>query len=255
MGPLLIAWSLLPGFLWLWYVYLHDRYQPEPLRRIVMVFVGGMVITIPAGIINGIGGMVFPSPGHGVVMSTLDAMLVVGPCEETMKYLVAFFLAYKTADFDEPIDGLVYSGAAALGFASAENIQYLADHGAGVIPLRAFTAVPGHFLFAGAVGYAAGLARAGLPAASLGALAVAAIMHGLYDAFLFASVELGESALALGALAVLTVAALRYRSHLKHLTSLSPFHRGSVARACDACRRVLAPSGRFCDRCGAPTAA
>ena len=254
MSAALIAWSFLPGLLWLWYVHRHDRFQPEPLRRIVMVFVGGMVATIPAGLFNVLGGQIFPQPGHGVVMSTLDAFVVVGPVEETVKYLAAFFLAYKSVDFDEPIDGLVYSGAAALGFASAENLEYVARFGSDVVQMRAFTAVPGHFIFAGAVGYSVGLARAGHATTATAGLVTAALMHGLYDAFLFANLELDMPVLALGAIAVLIVGAARYRKYVTHLTSLSPFRPGAGNLVCRPCHRLLPPDSRFCDRCGATAA-
>ena len=221
----------------------------------LLVFLGGMVSTIPGGIADALGELALPHTGDGALASTLDAFLVVGPAEELVKMLAVYLLVYRSADFDEPIDGLVYSGAAALGFASAENIVYLAQYGSSVIHLRAFTAVPGHFLFAGVVGYAMGLKKAGLPASLAAAWLTAAGLHGLYDACLFGSVELDLPLLNLGAIGVLVVCARRYRGYVVHLTELSPFRSGSGHLVCHRCRRVLAPSDRFCDRCGAPMSA
>ena len=53
------------------------------------------------------------------------AFIVAGFTEEFSKFLVVRTTIYKSPYFDEPIDGLVYSSAAALGFASLENIEYL----------------------------------------------------------------------------------------------------------------------------------
>ena len=46
--PLLLV-SILPGVLWLAFFYRQDRYEPEPKRVIVRVFLGGMLMVIPAG--------------------------------------------------------------------------------------------------------------------------------------------------------------------------------------------------------------
>ena len=51
------------------------------------------------------------------------AFIVAGFTEELFKFLVVRTTIYKSPYFDEPIDGLVYSSAAALGFASLENID------------------------------------------------------------------------------------------------------------------------------------
>ena len=65
-------------------------------------------------------------------------------------------LLRKCSDFDERYDAIVYATAVGLGFATLENIMYLASSGFGFFQVaisRAFLAVPGHFAFAVAMGY------------------------------------------------------------------------------------------------------
>ena len=45
--------------------------------------------------------------------------------EEILKFCIIFFYCSRLDDFDEPMDGLVYGATAALGFAMAENFDYV----------------------------------------------------------------------------------------------------------------------------------
>ena len=64
----LIAWSLLPGLLWLKWIYKRDTYQPEPLSTVLKAFGIGMLLTLPAGILNETFGMTAfsPTPSHQI---------------------------------------------------------------------------------------------------------------------------------------------------------------------------------------------
>lgn len=254
IGLLQLAWSFLPGLLWLFYVYRHDRHEPEPVWLVLKVYVAGMLCAVVASLINGAGGLVFPTQGAGPWNAALGAMLVVGPAEEACKLAAVWLIAFRHHELDEPMDGLIYSGAAALGFASLENVIYLQQHGWNVIHLRALSAVPGHFLFSASFGYALGMARA--PGVTrrpslLWAWLVAALLHGLYDAFLFGSTELLQPMSAVGALLVLVVSALRYRGLVRALAQHSPFRPEAGGTRCAACKRPLLAGATFCDGCGA----
>src|SRR4029450_10832400 len=62
-------------------------------------------------------------------------------------------------EFDEPLDGVVYGVAVALGFATLENFLFVARLGLGVAWMRALFAVPAHALFGATMGYYAGRAK------------------------------------------------------------------------------------------------
>lgn len=64
-------------------------------------------------------------------------------------------------------------------------------------------------------------------------------MHGVYDAFLFASDRQDNPSLIAGALAVLIAGAVVFRTYVRRLQALSPFREGAEATVCNPCRRVL----------------
>jgi RsiW-degrading membrane proteinase PrsW (M82 family) len=82
------------------------------------------------------------------------------------------------------MDGIVYAVAAALGFATVENVLFALWRGEWVILSRAFTSTLAHVGLSGLVGYHLGLAKfreRGRLLLVLRALFVATVLHGFYD--------------------------------------------------------------------------
>jgi len=99
--------------------------------------------------------------------------LVVGPVEETVKWLAIRLYAYRGGSFDAVVDGAVYGAVAGLGFATIENGLYISraviDAGGfqaaqslqgafETATARAFVG-PGHVLYSAIAGYYLGLAK------------------------------------------------------------------------------------------------
>ena len=117
------------------------------------------------------------------------------------------FYAYHKREFDEPYDGIMYSVAAALGFATVENVLYVISQGAGAGVLRAFLAVPGHAFDGVLMGYFLGLAKFQKTDARGNWLSgfgfgLAVFAHGIYDFIIF---SLDKAPLLLLSLLVLAV--------------------------------------------------
>lgn len=156
-AAIILSLALAPGLFWLWYFFRLDKLEPEPLHAVRACFLWGMAAVVPAAIFE----MPFLS------LSPIVSTIVVAPLiEEPVKYLVVRLGAYRSAEFDEPVDGVVYAVAAALGFASLENVFYLLSEYqrsmgsfATVTVMRAVLSVPGHALWAGMWGYALGCAK------------------------------------------------------------------------------------------------
>jgi RsiW-degrading membrane proteinase PrsW (M82 family) len=113
--------------------------------------------------------------------------LIVAPLREAAK-VAACWPAFRSKHFDEPYDGIVYSSAAALGFAAVENGFILHTSAPGTLPYaRAALALPAHLFFAMAWGYALGRAKqtkrpgAIFPVSWLAAM----FAHGLYIHFVY----------------------------------------------------------------------
>ena len=234
----LILWSLVPGVLWAHWLYKRDAFQPEPLGLVAKAFVVGMLLTAPAIALGAQLRIHFPL-GESLepeswIWAFQASFLTTAPLEEGLKFLAVYVFFFHHKDFDEPIDGLVYSGTVALGFASAENIFYLAHYGAEVLPFRAFLAVPGHFLFAASFGYAMGLRtvdstprRLPAPWDLIAALLAAIAAHGAYNFCLILAQNQQQPIWGWTcALLVLGTLGLVWRAYIKRLDELSPFRAG-----------------------------
>jgi RsiW-degrading membrane proteinase PrsW (M82 family) len=92
-------------------------------------------------------------------------------------------------NFDYVFDGIVYAVFCGLGFAVAENISYVFTFGPGAAVVRAFTAIPGHCVFAVFMGSFYGRTKLAqvqqrhIPRLWNGllSLAVPIFCHGVYD--------------------------------------------------------------------------
>jgi RsiW-degrading membrane proteinase PrsW (M82 family) len=114
------------------------------------------------------------------------------------------------------MDGIVYGARAGLGFALVENVVYLLliPHSlaefVSLFVARALLAVPGHAAWGAILGYFAARRRFdGRGPGMLGGYLLAVLLHGLYDASLFAvpvAIAHGHTTWALGLYGVPIVA-------------------------------------------------
>ncbi len=130
IGVLLLAASvaILPvPFLLLALMWL-DRYEPEPAHYLVFSFFwGAFVATAVALLVNSVGIEIFAGPSSNRA-TKLTAIFVAPPAEEIAKALPLFIFLVLAALGRRPIngviDGIVYAGMSAVGFAFVENILY-----------------------------------------------------------------------------------------------------------------------------------
>src|SRR4029078_9201802 len=90
-----------------------------------------------------------------------EALVLASFVEEAAKFSVFLALIYWWSEFDEPLDGVVYGVALALGFATVENVLCVLRDGLQIGLLRAGFAVPAHALFGAAMGFYFGRAKLG----------------------------------------------------------------------------------------------
>ena len=121
-GAILPVPVLVACFLWL------DRYQPSPLWIMIVSFLWGAgVATGGALLVNTRASFLFEDLG---VADALVGVLVAPFVEELLKaaFPLLLFAFYRKA-FTGIIDGIVYCGLSAAGFAMVENILYLGGMG------------------------------------------------------------------------------------------------------------------------------
>ena len=177
-----------PAVFLLSFFYLKDRYEREPLLHIFAAFGLGLFAMLAArGIASSVLGLLSADwlATAGEPAKLVDAFVLSGLCEEFAKWVVFIAAVYHWEEFDEPLDGVVYGAAVALGFATLENILYVARLGVGAAFSRALFAVPLHALCGGSMGYYAGRAKfdhgTALWRDRTLCLAVPVAFHGLYN--------------------------------------------------------------------------
>ncbi|MEO3945228.1 glutamic-type intramembrane protease PrsW [Gorillibacterium sp. CAU 1737] len=176
----IIAAAAAPGCALLAYLYLRDRYDPEPIHLVARMFLCGALIVFPLMVLQRAFVLGF---GEN---SFLFSFVYSSGMEEAAKWLILYVFIYKHVAFDEPYDGIVYAAAVSLGFATVENIIYaLVNYSSfGQIVMRALLPVSGHALFAVFMGYYFGKAKFE-PQAFRNPLALSFLLpvfyHGVFD--------------------------------------------------------------------------
>jgi protease PrsW len=156
-----------------------DRYDPEPFWLLALAFAwGALVSVIVSFFVNTFFGIaVFFGSGDPDLAQVATAVISAPVVEEASKgvgllILLIFFRRY----FDDILDGIVYGGVIALGFATVENVMYYgeglnrayADYGASsnallsflfLFTLRGILSPFAHVTFTSMTGIGCGIAR------------------------------------------------------------------------------------------------
>ncbi|WP_265444723.1 PrsW family intramembrane metalloprotease [Flexivirga meconopsidis] len=116
---LIVVGVVVPVFLWL------DRFEREPPWMLIFAFLwGACIATLGAAILNDVGSYLI-DPLRDQQPSV--AVWVAPVVEESMKGLgPLILLLVRRREIDGVVDGMVYAGLTAAGFAAVEDIVYLA---------------------------------------------------------------------------------------------------------------------------------
>ncbi len=217
--------SILPGLLWLWFFRRQDAAEPEPRWLLLLLFGLGMFSVGPALLIESPWQYIFKTSIRTGDLAHLALLSfgLVGTVEETVK-LAVLLIPLKLAEYDEPLDGIIYGVTIGLGFAALENLMYAAGRGPVIGLFRAVVTSLAHAAFTGWLGYFMTLARYRRHRFLLfEGLILAIVLHGAYDFLLLGA--FGFSAL----LSFIMVggAMLLLLRKIAELESISPFHRPS----------------------------
>jgi len=123
-----LLFGFIPCLFFAWVLYWLDRYEKEPLLLVGAVFLWGVVVAAGGSYIlnTAFGITVFSLTGSEGLADVAGATLSAPFVEETLKGLAVFlvFLVFRK-EFDSVLDGVVYAGISALGFAATENSLYI----------------------------------------------------------------------------------------------------------------------------------
>jgi RsiW-degrading membrane proteinase PrsW (M82 family) len=176
--------SLVPSVLWLAFFIAQDYLEPEPKGYVLGVFLMGALLAKAVGqpLIEDF--FQVAAWADSLVLHLAAGVLIVGVIQTFLIYAAVRYTVYKSGEFDERIDGIVYCAAAGLGYATVLNINYVMDNGGvnlGIGVYRIVVTALAQASFAGLVGYFLGRARfehMGALWMPLG-LALAAVLNGV----------------------------------------------------------------------------
>lgn len=253
----LLVLAIAPSLFLAWYFYMRDRYEREPKILLLLTYSLGILAVLPAFIIEVLGSMIIPIRDELTLF--LNVFFIVALTEEFLKFGAVRIAAYRSKEFNEVMDGIVYCVIAALGFATLENVLYAFRYGLLTTLLRDVLSVPSHALWGGLMGYFIGLAKTyGKEETNVfKGLLIAVLLHGIYD-FIAFSFNAVTSLLIIAPLIVFSWTVLLWL--MKKADALSPFRRWGpptpkLARSCSKCGGPLTYIPQYnrwyCYRCGA----
>lgn len=169
-----------------------DARRPEPRWSLRRVTLAGALSVLPALLLETL--LMKIGPARGYEHALFEGFVVAAMTEEAGKALCVRWFVYGRPEFDERTDGIVYGVRAGLGFAIVENVGALLGAKTllamvGVFFMRALLAVPLHAFSTAVMGHFAAWRRFERRGPGmLGGYLVAVLMHGAYDAAIFAAV-------------------------------------------------------------------
>lgn len=193
LGTAVLVVPIILSLGWLFYVRRLDRAKPEPVWLLLVTYALGAFSSEAAA-----AGQRFlktlmlardldfvPQEGSWADFprTWISFVLFVALLEEGAK-LAATFFATRRHEFDEPVDGIVYAMAAALGFATAENVLFFtqARLAPDTVTLRAFVSLPTHMLLAAIWGYGLGYKLLDEASKTYPLFIASVLLHGTFDA-------------------------------------------------------------------------
>ena len=218
---LLVTLSISPGIFIMVTIYNLDEYDKEPLWLLALAFIFGAInLHLDIDILDFLFSLI---TAENDFIRIGEEALSVGFTEELLKFIVVMLIIYPNKNFDEPFDGIVYSVFVGMGFATAENMTFVLQGGAGLAVMRMLSAIPAHFVFAVIMGYYLGKAKSSKNSQFLIiglSLLIPVLIHSLYDYFLFLDFVPG---LWIGGIVTLILSFLIAKKSMVEALDSSPF--------------------------------
>lgn len=250
-----IAFSLLVALFWLRWFRKKDKYEKEPERLIFWAFLAGVIATVPSVLLESFLGL--HDRGSTIIPRDLFlSFLWVAVVEEFFKYLAVRVTVYRSKEFNEVMDGMIYMVSAALGFAATENVGYMLGFGYAVGFPRAILSYLAHISFSAILGFYMGKAKIeGKKNWILVGFILAVPLHCLYNSFLVLGTVKTSGGFFLLGLTVWVLGLILTLALVKRAQGISPFRVAHIlpkrlTKQCQACGRTVSSTALVCHHCG-----
>ena len=201
--------AALPAPVYVLLVLWIDRFESEPGWLLATAFFWGALVAVGVALIVNTLGMVAVDAAFGEEAADLYGLALSAPLVEEGAKALALFVLYfwKRDEFDGVLDGIVYASMVGLGFAMTENVKYYAEaalegRALGTFVVRGMFSPYAHPLFTSMTGIGLGLAshaarRSARVTLPLVGLALAVVLHSIWNTSLFFSDKLERGRIAL----------------------------------------------------------
>lgn len=194
---ILIILAVLPIAIICKYIYEKDK-EKESRRLLSKLLLSGMLAAVLVIIVSLILDVFIPcfklDNNRSFLQLLFQTFIKIALLEEGMKLLMVYLFGYKSQEFDETYDIVIYSIFVSLGFAAFENLIYVLTEGSIMLSItRGILSVPTHAFSALFMGYYLSLAKI-LQLQNkkdleknnfIKSLIVPTVLHGIYDFCLY----------------------------------------------------------------------
>ena len=203
MDSLLLFLAIVPVIFIMIFVYSKDK-NKEPTKLLVKLFIFGIISCFLTLALTDILEKIFPFFAAETKDCTkLELILYVfvgiALIEEFSKWVMAYLIGYKSEEFDEIYDSIVYAVFVSLGFALFENLLYVFGNQSVLVGVfRGVLSVPGHACYGLYMGYFLSLSKfyskRGRPDLEklflVLSVIVPSILHGIYDYLIIVNIPI-----------------------------------------------------------------
>ena len=165
-NAVIISLCIIPSLLLLWYIYIKDKVEKEPIYLLILLFLGGIIactISIFLSILSKqyIYFLNFAYTDMNIFQIIFKVLFSIVVIEEGSKWIISYTI-WNNKNFNHLYDPIVYCTFVAMGFATLENIIYgftFSTYGIIPIIMRGLISVPSHAVFGIFMGYYLGISK------------------------------------------------------------------------------------------------
>jgi RsiW-degrading membrane proteinase PrsW (M82 family) len=252
-----LLFSILVALFWLGKFRKMDKFEKEPERLIYLTFFAGALATVPSVLLE----IPFQirTPDHPPLLRELFFFFLwVAIIEETFKFLAVRLTVYRSSQFNEVMDGMIYMVSAAMGFAATENVGYMMGFGFSVGLSRAILSYLAHLSFSAILGYYMAKTKIEKNGNWLWTGFVLAIsFHWFYNFFIVAGTFQSSGGFFLLGIIVWIFGLVLMFILARKAQAVSPFRTVHIlpkrlTRSCQACEKTVSAKASICHHCGEP---